>query len=215
MSTEQELRRELLVWGYIRNAEKQYQIENIPEDINNIILLFQKVCDLWDREYSNTDDLEIHQDGSVFTVADKHWPTAYGKAVVKEGIYVWQLRIEEMASDDEYREGPFVGVIQNTKEYLMAYEVTDGWDQCGYQWASESGQLYTSMREGDGIESQHDYWYKEGDVLKITLDMNALTLTFIVNDNQEDAASFSNIAKNEYRLALTLENHQGAKFRLL
>ena len=42
MSTEQEFMRELLVWGYIRNLESQYQIENIPVDINNIILLFQR-----------------------------------------------------------------------------------------------------------------------------------------------------------------------------
>ena len=51
----------LLVWGYTRNIEKEHKHLNIPEEINNIIYLYQKLCDEWDRKYCHP-ALEIDAD---------------------------------------------------------------------------------------------------------------------------------------------------------
>ena len=210
MSTQQELRGELLVWGRL---EKECQIDNIPEDINNIILLFQKVCDLWDREYSNT-DLEFDEDGSSVILKNDAWVTAYGQAVVKSDIYKWRIKIENLEQDQKYREGPYVVIIVDKVQYLKQYISSDGWDEDGYQLLAGLGNIAFCI--GEQVEFESDCsWSKEGDILEITLDMNARTLMFVVNDDEDTAIICSNIMQSEYRLALTPGRLHGAKFVLL
>ena len=42
MATERDLKKELLVWGYIREVGKQYKHMIIPIEINDITYLYQQ-----------------------------------------------------------------------------------------------------------------------------------------------------------------------------
>ena len=213
MSTEQELRRELLVWGYIREFEREYSIENIPEDINSIILLFQKICDLWDRQYSHG-SIEIDEDGTSFTVVGSGLPTAYGAAIVKDGTYSWKIKIEDIGDKNNGPNAPYVGIIVNEQDHLVNYKGWDGWDDYGYQLLGDTGHLYC-MGDDIQLETYKCQWSDTGDVLEIVLNIDAQTIMFTVNDNKKEAVFYENVAKEEYRLALTVEGYKGAKFSFL
>ena len=213
MAAKQDSKRKLLVCGYIRNLEKVLEIENIPEDIRNIIYLFQQFCDEWDAEYSHP-DIKINEDKSSFIVSkDGHryrTPTAYGRAVISSGIYRWRIKIEK-STVDKRREGPYIGIIENDTAYLRAYISSASWDNDGYQLLGQNGVPY---RMGLPCNNHARIeWYKEGDVLEIILDLDACSLTFIAD--YQDSAVHIKIIKSEYRLAITMDTHPGAKIALL
>ena len=57
-------------------------------------------------------------------------------------------------------------------------------------------------------------WCKHGDIIELILDLNSLTLTFIANDDKDKMIQ-CDVAEAEYRLALTMDEHSGAKFAFL
>ena len=84
--------RELLAWGYVRNIEKLHKDLNIPLEINNIIYLYQRLCDEWSQEYKSK-YTSVDADKSIVTVNTNDSVTMYGQKVIKEGLFIWKVKI--------------------------------------------------------------------------------------------------------------------------
>ena len=85
----------------------------------------------------------------------------------------------------------------------------------GYQLLAVDGSIFC-MGEHIIALDQHDcIWSDEGDTLDITLNMDAHTLQFMVNNDKDKTLIYSDIKPGEYRLALSIIDHEGAKFSFL
>lgn len=207
MAKEQAIREELLIWGYVRQIQSEYKIENIPVEINGIILLFKKLQDKWSEKYLNRDN-EIHEETKLMTnlYTSKCYSTAYGDSVVDDGIFKWRLKIMSLKypSGYEEKESPYIGIIEDDTEHLERYKYDVNWDDYGYQLHGLDGSLHCYIQNYDYIQTS-DYcckWNKKGDILEITLDLHEQTLSFKMNDKDHGVA-YSNIKPTKYRLALT------------
>ena len=78
-------KQELLVWGYIREIQKLYTINNFTFDINDIIYAYQKICDEWSTKYSSTN---ITMDETRSMIVLKQASTAFGDTIVDQGTFV-------------------------------------------------------------------------------------------------------------------------------
>ena len=95
MATKRNTKQKLLVWGYIREVEKVYEIANIPSEINDIIHLYQKICDKWSKKYSSK-QIKIDEFESMIFAEQDDRSTVFGEAVVSEGIFTWRIQIMSM-----------------------------------------------------------------------------------------------------------------------
>ena len=197
---------ELLVWGYIREIEKLYKINDIPFDINDIIYLYQKICDQWSAKYSSS-NIKIDETRSKIIVK-KDSSTAFGDTVVTEGKFVWRLQIKHMGEGVNIDgESPYVGIIEDNIKSLVRYKNSDDWDGDGCQLAAGYGNVYCNMQPEEHINAEQYYdcqWDKDGDILEITLDLGERTISFKVNDIDYGVA-VSNIKQTKYRLVLTMQ----------
>ena len=145
MSTKRRLETELLVWGYIRGIEKEYDSLNIPTEIKDIIYSFQRFYEIWSKKYSNP-GLVIDEDGTKFTIPTDRTFTAYGDFVVKEGIFVWTLKIVVMNHkeyEDEFPDAfPYVGLIMDNEDKLLYYQDVGHWNEYGYQLCAGNSGLF-------------------------------------------------------------------------
>ena len=46
---------QVLVWGYIREIEKRFEFDNVPQDVIDLINLFNEYCDEWSKKYTQKD----------------------------------------------------------------------------------------------------------------------------------------------------------------
>ena len=209
MATQVE-RTELLVWGYIRNIQKMYRHLNIPFEINDIIYLYQRVCDEWCQKYKSI-DISIDTDKSMVTANTDCSVTMYGQQVVNEGVFKWGVKIISFT-----REGhsgyPFVGIVKNNEEDLEEFLNDTDFDLFGYQYCGGTGNFYN---KNDQLGTADFTWNQNGDILEITLDLNKQSLSVRMNDG--DLVQFSDIdpSPNGYRLALGVYLCKGSQFQLL
>ena len=216
MATERDYRRELLVWGYIRQLEKIHNDMNIPIEINDIIYLFQRIYDQWDKKYSN-EHIMIDQEKSMitFNAPNNHeFVTAFGSHSVSKGIFKWKIKLLSFVNNGLHGGSPFVGIIEDKEELVQSSQSGD-WDGYGYQFCGGSGNLYSewAYRENKAI----DYgckWKEEGDVIEMILDLDDYTLSFSVN-GEGFGVAFKNIMDTNYRLVLSAFNCKGSQFGML
>ena len=199
--------RKILIWGYVREIERMYKI-NIPYEINDIIYLYQKVCDEWDATFSSK-RIKIEDDKSSLTVQSigaSDGPTAYGSVVVCEGIFKWRIKIIGRERTDNFHESPYIGIVEDKKEFLEESKDDDHWDQHGYQLCAgdQSGVLCSGMDGNRNSEFDMCYWDKEEDILEMTLDLDKRVLGYKIND-EDFGEAYLNIQPAKYRLALTLD----------
>ena len=214
MARVKEYEQKLLVAGFIRGIEKMYKIKNIPNEINDIIYLYQRLYDEWDTKWTN-DYVNIDETNTTITIKEDDESNmghaiAFGKRVVSEGIYIWKIKI--ICIKLTFESPPYVGIIENNEEYLKRYRDDFLWDNVGYQLCGGNSVLCGPL--SSNYHKTSDYqclWKKEGDVVEIILDLNERTLGFKVNDIDYGVA-FSNIHKTEYRLAVSTLSMKGSKF---
>ena len=205
--------RELLVWGFIRNIERQYKQLEIPIEINSIIYSFQRLCDEWSTKYKS-EYITIDKDEAMVTVNNDEMVTVYGQKVMTEGSYIWDVKI--ISFNPKYALA-YIGIVQNDNEKLYDYLEDCDFDDYGYQLCGESGDLcYGLSGEAHDIEAKQCIWKRDGDILAMKLDLDEQTLSFNVNDTKF-VELFSNIEipPNGYRLALGIAQCTGCKFQLL
>ena len=207
MQKGQDSRRELLVWGYIRDIGKIYKSMTIPIEINDIIYLYQRIYAKWSKEYSN-EDLSIDEESLKFDT--KYVSTAFGDNEIKEGVFRWKLKMMTNTMDyKKYNAYPYVGIIESNTGNFEGFRSRGSWQRVGCQLCANGG-LWGAYGNSTSTSSQCK-WNKQGDILEIILDLNERTLRFGVNGSDCDTG-FDDIKQTSYRLALTAGNAAGTEF---
>lgn len=213
MALSKNSRKEFLIAGFVKKIEKKYKIKNIPLAINDVIALFLRLYDSWNREYSYK-DAEIDESGQIVTMSTGAYMSVFGSYVVTEGVYKWSIKLVKYLEYGEFGAwSPYVGLIEDDEEYIKQYLNDNNWDKYGYQISSAPAQY----NRGEGSIATPNFgcrWCKEGDILEITLDLDKRTISFKIND-KDYGVGFSNIVLAPYRLALTVLDCQGACFQFL
>ena len=224
MAAKLEERQKLLVCGFVRNMEQVYKSLNIPLEINDIIYLYQRLCEEWNKKYSHPKAI-IDETKANIKFIDGMRQTVFGNYVVEEGVFRWKLKI---ISFNNMRDGygyPYIGIIENDVD-LTGYQNYGFWDEVGCQLTAGNSGLYShdddystdddiAREDMDIVAVTHNYeceWKKVGDILEIILDLDERTVRFVVNDI-DCGVAFRNIKQTSYRLALTMDID--AEFQLL
>ena len=208
---------ELLVWGYIRETENIYYI---PIEINNIIYLYQKICDKWNKNLSNNKYIKMNKSQSMIIIEnDIYNTTVFGENIVSKGIFKWKIQILSLIYNGFSKmEGPFIGIIENKEKNLIKYKNNDEWHECGYQLCAGNGDFVSYLKYNKFEWNNNCKWNKNNDILEIILNLNKQTLSFKVYDKRLFITSYCkyyNIKQTDYRLAVSIEYFQGSKFQLL
>eukprot|EP01084_Bolivina_argentea_P227005 383392_1 len=218
MADTYEMRQLLLVAGYVRNIELTHNLSNIPREINNIIYIYQRLCDIWSEEYSSS-WVEIDSTKSKIKFETSSDATAFGKTVVTEGIFVWRVQIISIKFG-VWQAPPYVGIVEATEQNLYSFQNSSSFEDAGYQLCGGSNTL-CGMNENPLNKFRTDitvdyscYWNKPNDILEIVLNLNERTLGFIVNGIDYGVA-FRNIKQTNYCLALSYAGCAGSEFLFL
>ena len=198
----------LLVSGYIRNIEQLHNLNDTPSVIYDIIYLYQRLCDEW-SSFDSHKDMEIDELGCIITANSDSQITAYGANIISKGIYEWRLQIISL-SPDSYG-SVYVGIIENDEIYLRCFQTKITWDSYGYQ-ISQNG--LRGRQSAIKAKYYNCGWNKVGDIIEITLDLYANTLSFTIN-NHDKGVAFTKIENREYRLALSISYGKGSTVKLL
>lgn len=212
---DKDTRLQLLVWGYIKRMEKEYQIENIPKEIKQLIYLYQNYCDTWNKEFSSSNVNIIHERNIVTFNTDSQ-VTAFGNHVVSEGIFIWKLKLIKL-NRGHAKAPPYVGIIKESETNLWQHSNKVSWETCGYQYCAGNNTLWGPNKAHDEYV-EHAVgdceWIKPDDILEITLNLKEQTVDFKIN-GEADCNWFSNIEQTEYRLALGVYKGKDSQFQLL
>ena len=211
MSTIYSDRGELLVCGYIRHIEKEYETLCIPEEIGDIIYSYQRSCDEWDKEHSNK-HLIIDSNEGIVCFESESEMTAFGKQIVCKGIFKWTLKIISI-KPRIFEPCPYIGIIDCDEDNLKEHVNDGSWETVGYQLCAGNNGLWGRSL---GITASYKcLWCQINDILEIVLDLNDGTLRFILND-KDCGIAFNKVLKDaKYRLALTCLRGKGTQFQLL
>ena len=205
----------LLVAGYVRELAKEYKIQNIPLDINDIIYSYQRYCEKWSQKYK-TDNVLVDAANGIITVEDDRSIKILGSHIVSEGAFTWKIKMISFtfAGDGS---PPFIGIVKDDKEYLDAFfgghkKDSSFWYNHGYQLCCKFGSRFAGDRfVDDGYSS---IWQKDGEILEMALDLDQGTLSFKV-DGEDYGVAFEDVEQKSYRLILATFECKDSKFQLL
>lgn len=203
-------RKELLVWGYIRDIEKMYIHFNIPIEINDIIYLYQRFYDAWCQKYK-AECVEIDADQSMVSIDTKSGVTVYGEEVIKQGIHEWKVNIISFKIFDG-SSFPHIGIIENDEDVLLEYLTNTNFDDFGHLFCGGVGDAYSFAEQLDDIKANF-VWMKKGDTLVMKLDLNKGKLYFKMNDSDDDQLYIDvGASPTGYRFALAVSSKSQFRF---
>ena len=197
------------VYGWIRQAEKELQIGNIPtKEIGSICILYYRADEIFDSVGS---EVILSEDKRTITKTD---PTQQDIPVCNYGLIQiptngdsicrWDLRINKK----EMYSGIRIG-LSTTRTMGKFWEIVSNNDT-----EKNTLCLYSSYAARfDPIESEvqwPDYGkeYGENDVVSIILDLTKRSINYLLNDKDQGIA-YENIGRNEdtkYQLLVALES---------
>ena len=180
-----------LIFGFVHEAQSLFPTDlsyfNINDLISFIILSFYYVRDKWDQQLTNLKYFKIDNDCLSIYAKGNHMTNAYLKRVVTEGIHTFRLKIEKEAKDNEKWLDFVIGVVdqsfklkQEPVNYQKAYFV-------GSKALSPQRKPYGKM-------------LKQGDIIEMIINMDNLTLKFIINGT--DYGKISDLKPGKYRAAI-------------
>ena len=193
--------RKLCVYGYIHESESKYK-QQIPTGIIYIIILFYgNDADEWDKTYIALQHKMIDRTITVFTPRG----SSYGSRIVDSGIFKWKFRIEEMENGvEESRGGKYMIGIWKGKDKDDAPPTDTFFTEggCGYGLEITGAVLTNSEGYIDDTDVHNTYGVecKNGTIIEMILDMNKLTLGFII-DGVDYGKAFD-VDKGKYRAAV-------------
>merc|ERR1712154_461543 len=104
-----------------------------------------------------------------------------------------------------------IGIMEDSMDNLVRFRDSAYWDKAGYQYCGGNGYLDATDRPGSFYDCT---FCEETDILEMILDLNNLTLQYIIN-GQDDGPQFTEIKQTKYRLACSMSNAKGTKFAIL
>ena len=193
--------RKLSVYGYIHKSEAKYK-QQIPMGIIYIIILFYgNNVDEWDKKYIGS---QLKLTDRTITVSQRCSVTresSFCSRIVHSGIFKWKFRIEEMENDIEtYRGRKFMIGIWKDNDDEPPINTPFTWGGCGYG-LEITGAILTNYK-GYTIGNNYGVECKNGTIIEMILDMNKLTLGFIIDD--VDYGKAFDVDKGKYRAAVCM-----------
>eukprot|EP01084_Bolivina_argentea_P262118 443189_1 len=191
------------VFGFVRISQKSFW--NVPVAIINIIL-FYFYDDEWDKN-CKSDDIRIV--GSSVINTSWYTSSAYLRRSVSEGIHVWSFKIDELYNDRVWQ---LIGCWKTKFDPVIdRLFTTDGGNKC-YAFSLNYGYLMDPSKKYGQRLKNYGIQCKYGDIIKMTLNFNDLTLSFKMN-NIEYGTAFD-VERTSYKVAATLSRGR-TKFTLL
>jgi hypothetical protein len=131
------------------------------------------------------------------------WRTAYGTKVVTSGQYFWKVKVTSYADHSGNFWEMMMGVSTNT-DYGQKCDGGEQWVHCYY--TKDSGEAYAYISEvgnkaNTGGSSGYGATYGLGDVITISLDLDAGTISYAKNGVSQGVA-YTGLAAGSYRLAI-------------
>ena len=201
-----------LVFGYIRAEERRYSLR-IPELIAYTCAAFYVFYDEWDLQYQD-EKVKLSMDGTCVHSEDTHqgdWRSMFGSKICKEkGKYSWKIkyiRVEATVSNQFNSWKSLIGIIRDQKDILMlntlSYFTSNTVSvQPGYGFVGSESSIVV-----DGGASRIKYGEKlekEGDEIEVILDLDANTLSYIMNGTDYGKAFNIEPCAEGYRLAVSV-----------
>lgn len=222
MAAELHITDRLLVFGYVHNAESEYQLANFPEPLIYILALFFVHTAEWDESLKSehimvSDDACIHHEAYQHkNMHNNFWRSIFGKRECSQsGRYEWKFQIADRdfphkLNDNELTMSNtwhlFIGIMK--AELCAGYVETD----CMYKGESVGFVGSTArVTSGGGSDSQEygEAFETKGDTLAMILDLDATepTLSYVINGTDYGAVNASAIGlalskSDTYRLAV-------------
>jgi hypothetical protein len=143
----------------------------------------------------------LSNDNTVATSSNggHSWNTVYGEETVSSGSYTWNVRVDTLANHPSNYWELVIGVAKDTaatSSWLSRYET-------GYGYIQEIGDKTSPRRRSD--HKTYGQTYGAGDEITVSLDLDALTLSFSRNGISEGVAYDSTIlTAGTYRLAVSI-----------
>lgn len=202
------IKRQMSVFGYIHKLESKYNHE-IPEQIIKICILFYgDDRDRWDPKCMGKD---VKMTDRTIMTQSTLLRSSFGKRVVASGIYAWKLRVDCLGTTSRYR-WPTIGIWKVESETELP--PTDRW----YTRITNKGYAFDVMRarlttKHGNLSSANTYGKgcKTGTVIEMILDMNNLSLKYIIDGVDYGKAFDVEVCK--YRLCVFLS--AGDSFTIL
>ena len=182
---------------------------NIPPLINHVCLVFYGSSDEWDPEYI-PNKMKLEDNCITYIHGYHRYVSAFGKAIVSKGKFHWKFMVEKVQDKGWYI---VIGIWKTKSEDHPPKDTyfTHLGYKSGYAFVADDGKLVTES--GGGSSKEYGVSCKAGDIIDMFLDLDALTLSFSINDIDYGVA-FKNIENTSYRMALDMQQ-KGDCLRLL
>ena len=184
-------RKKDLLFGYVRNCEKEIKQNNVPMVIKYLCLGFWNVVgDEFDEKSTNS-KISIFKDGingiNSIKLSDgdgsRKNVNSYLLNVMSSGIHIWTFK------QSKYNDFDMIGIV-NVKEHGSSLNLEGGFgNACDYA---------LSLSSANGCEDDH--------TIEMTLNMTNPSLRWRIND--DDVREIA-IEKGEYRAAVSLYHDGG------
>ena len=194
---------DLLVWGYLRAIELLCHM-TVPNEIYDMIYLYQKVCEYFAECGAGIKILEDKMTINFITRTSNY--TAYGVVRIpsyqNNKKYIWNMKVNNIASDG----GGLicVGIVDAKQNRLWTQFQTDSCPLYSVESETESGCLVKWDKNGS---EDTTVTIANGDVLHMILDMKEKTVQFMVN-GKDEGVIFKDVEQKkdlEYKLAVTMK----------
>eukprot|EP01084_Bolivina_argentea_P187040 322270_1 len=193
-----------IVFGYIREIQKDHSFQQAPELIGFVCLAYYYLSEYFDTIGANA---EIDEEKTTITNTHKQYryASAYGRIKIlstETGIHKWKFK------------------INGSKEYMSIGIEEDGFKNLNQGVHFRKGISYALMctggttKNGKLNSSYLPNGYKKGDIVEIILNLSNKTISFIVNDQHNGEPAYKNILQREslsYRMIVcTFDKGDGA-----
>ena len=190
-------KRQLTVYGWIRQHEKLYNQMIIEGIVIICVLFYGNYVDEWDPECIGTgtklsNRTLIHE--KIGT------SSSFCKRVIESGVFKWRFKI------DQCKNGGFIlGIWRaktNTASPPLTTWFTNGGFDAGYGFCLNIPfeDACLTNKEGDAWGSKYGIDPSNGSIIEMILDLNKLTLGFIIDD--KDYGKAFDVEKDKYRAAV-------------
>lgn len=186
-----------LAFGYLKGKEKEYKA-NYPQLIKYLILCFSNAKDEFDPKAVHQ-NLQINKQSIAVKIKKGKNKNAYLKNKLSEGIHVWTFKIQEHTSSAA------IGIWKTSSGKPELNRFIDG---TNIPFAPTGYFITTNGNKSDPsnwrIRCKPAY---NGDCIEMKLDLNALSLTFKIN-NQFNT-KFTDIENTTYRAVISFSGMSG------
>ena len=187
-----------LVNGFIRDIQRylpnNQTYYNIPSSIKNICILFFYMFDEWNpnmigKGFTIVNDTKLVSEYSSFT-----WRAAYLSKMIENGQHIWKFKLVQ---GNCFMIGIWDCKYDSSITLSGDLDRSDGKSYVYHTYFAHCNKYPNASWEENGSYGQK---CKEGDIISMCVDMELLTLSFMINDN--DFGKAFDIKNAKYRAAV-------------